>query len=436
MSAPPSRLPRVSTALLAPDFRPGRPPRPPLHVVYLSASGALGGAERALLELVASLRGAEPSWRLSVVAGEDGPLLERARALGAEGRVLPFPRALAGLGDAGAPAEGRGLRMGMARAAPGAALYLARLRRMLGGMRPDVVHTNGFKMHLLGAWAAPAGAPVVWHLHDFVSSRRAMARLLRRAAGRASGAVAVSRAVAADAAAVCGAGLPIRTVYNAVDLHRFTPHGPAADLDAAAGMPPAPPGTVRVGLVATMGRWKGHEVFLRAVAALPREVPVRAYVVGGGIYRTAGSEVDADALRRLAAELGMADRVGFTGFVDEPAAAMRGLDVVVHASTQPEPFGLVIAEAMACGRAVVASAAGGAGEIVTPGHDALAVYPGDAEGLSRAIRCLATNGGLRTRLADAGRETALRRWDRARLAAEVAPLYRSIIRRVPSRRAT
>lgn len=340
--------------------------------------------------------------------------------------MLPFPRALAGLGDAGA-ADGRGLRMGIARAAPGSAVYLARLRRLLARMAPDVVHTNGFKMHLLGAWAAPRGSRVVWHLHDFVSGRRAMAGLLRRASGRAAAAVAVSRAVAADAAAVCGSSLRVRTVYNAVDLDRFTPQGAALDLDAAAGMPPASPGTVRVGLVATMGRWKGHAVFLRAVGALPREVPVRAYVVGGGIYRTAGSEVDADELRRMAAELGIADRVGFTGFANDPAAAMRALDVVVHASTQPEPFGLVIAEAMACGRAVVASAAGGAGEIVTPGRDALAVYPGDVEGLSRAIRCLALDPELRERLARAGRETALRRFDRARLATEVAPLYRMIL---------
>lgn len=330
------------------------------------------------------------------------------------------------MGDAGAAADGRGLRAGIVRAAPGSALYAVRLRRLLRALKPDVVHTNGFKMHLLGAYAAPGSARVVWHLHDFVSPRRAMAALLRRAAGRAAAGIAVSESVGTDAAGVCGAALPIHTVYNAVDLERFRPAGPSLDLDAAAGMPPAPAGTVRVGLVATMGRWKGHEVFLDAVAALPADAGVRAYVVGGGIYRTAGSEVDADALRRRAAERGIADRVGFTGFVDEPAAAMRALDVVVHASTQPEPFGLVIAEGMACGRAVIASAAGGAGEIVTPGWDALAVQPGDAAGLSRAILQLAADPSLRARLARAGHETALRRFDRARLAAEVAPLYRAL----------
>ena len=407
-----------------------RPARPPLSVVYLSASAAIGGAERALLDLLASLSAAEPEWRLSVVVPEDGALLDAVRALGVDAHVLPFPRALAGLGDAGASDEGgRGMLSllgGMLRAGPGAARYLSRLRAVLGRMRPDVVHTNGFKMHLLGARAAPAGVPVVWHLHDFVSTRRAMAGLLRRSAARVDGVIAVSRSVAEDAGSIVSRQKPVRTVYNAVDLDRFRLVGPVMDLDRAAGLRAAPPGTIRVGLVATMGRWKGHDVFLRAIAALPPELPVRAYVVGGGIYRTAGSEVRAEDLLRQAARLGIAERVGFTGYTEDVASAMRALDVVVHASTQPEPFGLVIAEAMACGRAVVASAAGGAGEIVTAGHDALAVAPGDVDGLAEAIRQLALDPVLRDRLGRAGRETAVRRFDRARLAAEVAPLYRSL----------
>jgi glycosyltransferase involved in cell wall biosynthesis len=282
-------------------------------------------------------------------------------------------------------------------------------------------------MHLLGAWAASRATPVAWHLLDFVSTRRAMSALLRRSAGRCAAAVAVSDAVAGDARTVLGPALRVETVHNAVDLRRFTPDGPTLALHEAAGMPREPVGTVSVGLVATMGVWKGHAEFLRAVARVPREIPLRAYVVGGGIYRTGGSEVSVDGLRRLAAELGIAGRVGFTGFVADPAAAMRGLDVVVHASTQPEPFGLVIAEAMACGRAVIASAAGGAAEIISPGHDALAVAPGDVNGLARAIRQLATDGMLRATLARHGRETAVRRFDRARLASALSPLYRSLL---------
>ncbi|HEX8242142.1 MAG TPA: glycosyltransferase, partial [Longimicrobium sp.] len=144
-------------------------------------------------------------------------------------------------------------------------------------------------------------------------------------------------------------------------------------------------------------------------------------------YATAGSEVDPEGLREMASALGVADRVGFTGFVGDPAAAMRALDVVVHASTQPEPFGLVIAEAMACGRAAVVSAAGGAAEIVRDGADALVVPPADAPAMAEAIRRLVEDPDLRARLGDAGRARAGREFDRARLARQVAPLYRSIV---------
>jgi glycosyltransferase involved in cell wall biosynthesis len=100
---------------------------------------------------------------------------------------------------------------------------------------------------------------------------------------------------------------------------------------------------------------------------------------------------------------------------------------VVHASTQPEPFGLVIAEAMACGRPVVVSAAGGAAELIDDGRDALAVPPADVEAMSRAIAHLAADPELRARLGAAGREAAERDFDRARLARQVAPIYRAIV---------
>jgi glycosyltransferase involved in cell wall biosynthesis len=397
-------------------------------VVFLSVSGALGGAERVLLDLLWSLRRARPGWRLHLLAGADGPLPRAAEALGVPARVLPLPAAFAGLGDAGLSSRlgmvGAVARMALAY--PRGRAYLGRLRRELRALRPDVVHSNGFKMHMLAAAARPAGAAVVWHLHDFTGNRPLMRHALRRYRPRASGAVAVSRAVAHDARELVGPALRIEVVPNAVDLERFSPGGARADLDALAGLPAAPAGTVRVGLVATMGKWKGHALFLRALAALPLELPWRGYVVGGAIYETRGSETPLAELKRLAAELGLAERVGFTGFVDEPADAMRALDVVVHASTEPEPFGLVIAEAMACARAVVVSAGGGAAEIASPGKDALDFPPGDEHALAEQLRHLIEDPDLRGRLGTEGRRTAERDFDRARLGPQVARLYEAL----------
>ncbi|HTQ23305.1 MAG TPA: glycosyltransferase family 4 protein [Candidatus Binataceae bacterium] len=127
-------------------------------------------------------------------------------------------------------------------------------------------------------------------------------------------------------------------------------------------------------------------------------------MIGGTLYQTEGSQYDLEDLRRLAANLGLEGRVGFTGFVDEPAAAMRALDVVVHASTQPEPFGLVIAEAMACGRAVVVSGGGGAAELVRPGEDALVHEAGRASALAERIGELARDSALGARAEQSARQ--------------------------------
>jgi glycosyltransferase involved in cell wall biosynthesis len=399
-------------------------------LAFLNPSAVLGGAERCLLDVMGSLREAHPDAQLHLVVTATGPLVERARAAGVTVHVLPFPRSLGGLGE-GAPDSGPVTRLRLlgrlVGAAPAALGYLRRLRRLLRRIGPDVVTTNGFKMHLLGSVACPRGVPLVWYLQDFVSKRRVMSRLLRLRAGRCATIVAASHSVADDVRGVVRGNLPVRTVYSAVDLRRFTPGGRALDLDAAAGLPPAASGTVRIGLLATLAWWKGHQVFLRAVASLPRDLSFRAYVIGGEIYETQGSQLRLDDLRADAARLKLGDRLGFTGFVEEPADAIRGLDVVVHASTEPEPFGLVIIEAMACARALVSSDAGGAAELVDDRQTALVHPPGDAVRLAAVLEELIRDEALRRRLGEAGRASVERRFDRRRLAEELMPIYRGLV---------
>src|SRR6185295_16036858 len=93
------------------------------------------------------------------------------------------------------------------------------------------------------------------------------------------------------------------------------------------------------------------------------ELPFRAYIIGGPIYQTGGSQYSLEELCQEAERLGLSRRVVFTGFAVDPAAALRALDVIVHASTEPEPFGMVIVEGMACGKPVVASESSGAAEL-------------------------------------------------------------------------
>jgi glycosyltransferase involved in cell wall biosynthesis len=193
-------------------------------------------------------------------------------------------------------------------------------------------------------------------------------------------------------------------------------------------MSAAPLGTVRVGLVATMARWKGHDVFLRAIAELPASARprMRAYVIGGAIYPTRGSQVSPDELRASVERLGISDCVGFTGFVDDVAPAIRALDIVVHASTEPEPFGLAIIEAMACGKPVIVSAAGGAAEIAQQCGGAILHPPGDSAVLAGCIDRLICNPSERATLGAAGRASAEKFFRRARLADEIIPIFERV----------
>jgi glycosyltransferase involved in cell wall biosynthesis len=397
-----------------------------VRVVFLNPSGELGGAETALLEMLAALRAARPTWTLALIASADGPLVERAAALHVQSLALKFPLSLARLGEWGRRGSfGARLRFGAAigSAAAPTLQYASRLRHRLNELKPDIVHTNGLKMHLLGARCRPPAAKLVWHLHDYPRSRPLTAALLRAQSDRCADVIANSESVAADTRMLLGPRVPVQTVHNSVDLDRFSPKGPRLDLDALAKLPPLAHGALRVGLLGTFARWKGHDVFLRALAQI-RAAGVRGYIIGEPIYETAASQFSMRELQELSVAYGLAGSVGFTGRIHDAPGALRALDVVVHASTEPEPFGLVIAEAMACGRPIIVSRAGGAAEIAQAG--ALFHRPGDAADLAARLSDLIADPAQRQALGVAGRDAALRLFSRGRLATSLVTIYEAL----------
>ncbi|MEO5739882.1 MAG: glycosyl transferase family 1, partial [Vicinamibacterales bacterium] len=139
-----------------------------MRIVFLSPSGELGGAETALLDILAAIREARPDWPLAMIAASGGPLLAKA-AVYADATAMPFPKALARLGEWGTRGSlASHLRLAarlLAASAP-VAMYARRLEKRLRDFNPDIIHSNGLKMHLLGARARTLPAKLVWHLHD------------------------------------------------------------------------------------------------------------------------------------------------------------------------------------------------------------------------------------------------------------------------------
>ncbi len=393
-------------------------------IVHLASSGELGGAERVVLDILTGLIEARPGWSLHLVVPREGTLARHARAAGGSVIIVPWSSSVTRLGDSMTSGhQAIHLVWRAVSALPGAFRDAATLGRVLRRLRPTLVHAHGFKMQLLGMWARPWRTPFILHLHDYVASRMLMSKVLTtRPPGRIA-AIAISRSVRDDARAVFGSRMRIDVVHNGIDATAWSPEGPRLDLDSVSGLDPAPKGTIRVGLVATMARWKGQETFLRALALLSAAVPIRGYVIGGPIYQADESQYTIEELRSIASELRLGDRVGFTGFVDEPARAMRALDVVVHASVRPEPFGRVIIEGMATGRAVIARANGGAAELFNDGSEAIACFTDDPAELSSALERVAGDARLRRTLGERGRARVQRTFSRQRMASAIAERY-------------
>lgn len=366
------------------------------RVVYVGHSAQQAGGEIALARLVGALDDVDAH----VVLAEDGPLVDTLHRAGATVEVLPMRESVRG-------------RRRDARSLPllGSALYTLRLARRLRALAPDLVHTNTLKANLYGGVAAKlAHVPVVWHVRDRIADDYLPPRVVRlvRALARR-----VPNAVIANSRAT------LATVPGARAPHVVP--SPVGDVQPA-GRRNAP---LRIGMVGRIAPWKGQHVFLEAFARAFPDGEAEAVVVGAPLFGADEVEYERE-LRALARERGIDRRVDFAGFREDVAAELAGLDVLVHASTVPEPFGLVVAEGMAAGLAVVAANAGGPAEVVEHDVNGLVFQPGNSDELAAALRRLAADAELRTRLGGAARERAAA-FAPAAVAARVREIYDAVL---------
>ncbi len=284
-------------------------------------------------------------------------------------------------------------------------LTVRRLARLRSEGRFGAVISNGYHSHFYGGPAARLGrAPLALFCRDFPERSGRFPLVARQAFfWGADVYVAASRQVAAAVEEKVGGRRQVLLVPNGVEADRFRP-----DPEAGAAVR-AELGLGADALVVTVaGRllpWKGQHVFLKAAARVAaREPRARFLVVGGTICSR--EEGYARGLREQASALEISDRVIFTGRRTDMPAVFSASDIVVHCSLEPEPFGRVVAEAMAAGRAVIATRSGGVADVYEDGVSGLGHESGDVAGLAGAILRLAGDAGLREALGRAGAERA------------------------------
>ena len=377
-----------------------------LRVAFVDHCAQLSGGELALSRLLPVL-----PVDAHVVLAEAGPLVELLEFLGIETTVLPMrPRSRALPRDRVVPGRAA------ARAAVDTAEYVWQLRGWLRARDFDVVHTNSLKAAVYGGLAGRlAGIPVVWHVRDRIADDylpTPAVRLVRLLSSVLPSAIIANSRATMSTLPRRPRGFSLRRVLS--DATSDNDHDAASDglhvlYNAAVFSRADAPATqerdqVVVGLVGRLAPWKGQDVFLRAFAeAFPDRG--HAVLVGSAMF---GEEAYEQSLHDLVRELGIEDRVHFTGFRDDVPAVLRELDIFVHASTIPEPFGQVIIEAMAAGLPVIAAGAGGPLEIITGEVDGLFHEPGNAHDLAAVMKRVASDPELRGRLGDAARESVTR----------------------------
>lgn len=365
-------------------------------VLLLSSYPEIGGAERSLLGAIARLP--VHGFRPVLCLPAEGAFAAEARAAGVEVEVLGV----------------RSPNLHRLWNPLAAARRAVRAGRRHGA---DLVHLNSLP------WLYPAvlvarrlRRPLAVHVRDHTDAAWFGARHHRWFARRVDAWLAITDFCAAPYLA---AGLrPVHVLPNGVDLDAFHPGADGGEPRARWGGGPL------VGLLGYLIPRKGQDLLLEAAGRLIGEgLPLRVVLAGSDPFPASGY---ARRLREAADRVPLAGRVVFAGFHGDAAVRLAALDVLVVASDE-EPFGRVAVEAMAVGRPVVATAAGGTPEVVQDGVNGLLVPPRDPEALARALRRVLTEPGLRDRLVAEGLRTVRERYDVEVSARLLAERYRDLL---------
>lgn len=372
------------------------------RILFVHSSAELYGSDRCLLEVVKGLVAA--GGEAHVVLPGDGKLVPELRQAGASVHFLDpvvFRREI--LSPAGA--------VGLCLRLP---VQVFRLARLIRKTDIDLVHTNT-GVTLGGAMAAKlCRVPHVWHFREILSEFNTFLRLYQPLLVFCSDRfIFITEAVKNQFSStrITGRG---EVVYDGIPTEQFN------------GIPwEAADGRLVITTVGRLAPYKGQEVFIEALSEAHREgVDFEAFVVGD-VY--GDRHAFREKLVARALELGLGERIHFVGFQDQVQPFLERCNLFVMPATRQEALGIVMLEAMAAGRAVIATRGGGAPEIIKTGENGVLVTPGSVTELADAIVRLARDPEQRKRLVNRGRQVVEERFSEKAMVDSVLKTYAEML---------
>jgi glycosyltransferase involved in cell wall biosynthesis len=373
--------------------------------------GDVAGSIRALHQLIAHLDRERYEPVVVLSQHRPSPMLPAFEKLGCEIVRLQRDQLLPGASQGArrwveVPIyRGRSLARDLARA--------QEIAQVIREHRIDLVHANNnLRSSAYAIWgAALARVPIVCHQRTQFSGNfvvRAGARLVDES-------LCISQTIY-DNVSACGARPKhMRIVYDGVEIPEQCP-------------PHRPIGAAPVILMAgRLIEWKGQHVLIDAAPRVLEQFPDTRFLLAGTPDGAAGTRYQS-RLREQVRRLGVGDHVEFLGHVDDLGRLMReSVDIVVHASITPEPFGLVVAEAMAAGKPIVASNSGACPEIVEDGSSGLLFTPGDPASLAAQLIRLLSHPAQTEKMVEQGWTRVRTRFAGERTTREVQDVYHEIL---------
>lgn len=354
------------------------------RILFVDHTAVMGGAELSLFDLATAY--ADTS---KVLLFQDGILRQRLEQAGVEVKIAPVSNTMLNLRTSG----------GLSSLATipelwSIAGYIAREAKGY-----DLILANSQKAFITTALASLRGSPViVWHLRDILTAKhfsqvnRLVAVLL---ANQFAAKVLVNSQATGQAFVAAGGKEKLtRVVYNGFDPQKFdlVNFDDVKKIRDQLGIG----NTFLVGLFSRFSYWKGQHVLLEAIKHLPK---VHVLLVGTALF---GEQEYVAELKTLAEIPELKGRVHWLGFRDDIPILMKACNIIAHTSTEPEPFGRVIVEGQLAQKPVIASAAGGALELIKDGVNGYLYPPGDAIALGKLIEKLIEDPILAERLGKQG----------------------------------
>ena len=368
------------------------------RILYVHGVEAIGGAERDLIALLKTLN--RHTWEPHVVCPGTGPFREQLHAIAVPTHALSLP-----------PWR-KPLAVFQRRSAIG------RLGALVGQLDPALVHVNDiwWVPHTVRAIASGRShsMPIVAHVRQEIEPEK----VGRYELDRVEAVIAISRQIEQSLITGGVSMSRVRTLYSGIDCSTRQPPHDDQGIRRLIGLPN---GAVLLGTVANLFPRKGYEVMLRALPAIVHAVPTVHYVIVGS-----DDHGYADRLTRLASELTIADRVHIVGFQDPVQPFLAAFDLYLHPALM-EGFGIAVVEAMAMGKAVVATTTGGLPEVVAQGETGLLVPPDDADSLAAAVVSLLEDRARREQMGLYGKARAQERFSLDASVAHMEHLYGEVL---------